>query len=78
MLFVCSRHVGVEMVQSLVPSGVTGYMLVESGEDSLQVGVVEVTSNNNYSLRMIILMFTNCSMEIFHSQLGISIWGSVI
>ncbi|XP_061594927.1 uncharacterized protein LOC133458741 [Cololabis saira] len=39
------------MVQSLVSSGVAGNMLVKSGEDCLQVGVIEVTGNNKSSLR---------------------------
>lgn len=58
------------MVQSLVPSGVTGDILVESGEECLQVGVVEVTSNNKSSLQVFGLVFANgCS------QISISIRG---
>ncbi|KAI4879861.1 hypothetical protein NFI96_004005 [Prochilodus magdalenae] len=63
------------MIQSLVPSGMAGNMLVESGKDCLQVGVVKVTSNNKGSLRMFGLMFANGYIKFFHSQLSISIGG---
>lgn len=75
--FVSSNHVGINVVQSLVPSGVTGDMLVESGEDCLQVGVVEVTSNNKGSLRVFGLVFANGCIKFFHSQLSISIRGGI-
>ncbi|KAI3362804.1 hypothetical protein L3Q82_001853 [Scortum barcoo] len=52
-------------------------MLVESGEDCLQVGVVEVTSNNKSSLRVFGLMFANGCIKFFHSQLSISIRGGI-
>ncbi|MEQ2186316.1 hypothetical protein GOODEAATRI_027379 [Goodea atripinnis] len=58
-------------------SGVTGDMLVESGEDCLQIGVVEVTSNNKCSLRMFGLVFANGCIKFFHSQLSISIRGDI-
>ncbi|KAI4887850.1 hypothetical protein NFI96_004298, partial [Prochilodus magdalenae] len=65
------------MIQSLVPSGMAGNMLVESGKDCLQVGVVKVTSNNKGSLRMFGLMFANGYIKFFHSQLSISIGGYI-
>ncbi len=43
--FVCLCRVGVNIVQGLVSSSGAGDILVEFGEYSLQVGVVEVTRN---------------------------------
>lgn len=47
--------------------------LMEFGDHSLQVGVVEVTCNSKDYLKVYSLLFTNGSMKFFNSKFSISI-----
>ncbi len=75
--FVGILKLGVAMIQCILSSSWTGYMLVEVWHDFSEVGFVEVSRDDGGSVRVFIDVAAELVVEFGQSQASICLWWNV-
>ncbi len=65
------------MIECIQSSGWTGYMLMKDRQDLLEVGFVKVSSDDEGSVRMFVVISAEHIVEIEQSQASVSLWWNV-